>query len=152
MSLSRLMTVAEWKMVGASERLCRVELGRQDGRTPKLGVVLAAWKPGAAVESADLVLERLRSLRGVRWSMVVVANNEIVTPALARSSSEYRLVVGSNREAEFSAYEEGRQTLVADAGTAPDVWVILNDRLPCYKAEVLPAVTPALLQFAVRCQ
>ena len=68
--------------------------------------------------------------------------------ALTRANGEYRLVAGSNREAEFSAYEEGRQTLLAEAGAPPDVWVILNDRLPFYKADCLSGVTPALLQFA----
>ncbi len=148
MSLSRLLGTAEWKIVGAGERLCRVSLSRKDGRAPHLGVVLAAWDPTAAAESVDLVLERLRSLKGVKWSMVVVANNKAVAPALARARGEYRLVAGSNREAEFSAYEEGRQALVAETETAPDVWVILNDRLPFYKADCLWGVTPALLQFA----
>ena len=148
MSLSSLVGRAEWKIAGAGERLCRVSLGREDGRAPHLGVVLAAWDPTAAAESVDLVLERLRRLKGVKWSMVAVANNKVVATALARANGEYRLVAGSNREAEFSAYEEGRQTLLAEAGAPPDVWVILNDRLPFYKADCLSGVTPALLQFA----
>ena len=82
-------------------------LGRKDRRVPHLGVVLAAWDPTAAAESVDLVLERLRGLKGVQWSMVVVANNKAVAPALTRVRGEYRLVSGSNREAEFSAYDEG---------------------------------------------
>jgi hypothetical protein len=148
MSLSRLMDQAEWKIVGAGERLCRASLGREDGRLPRLGVVLAAWDPAAAAQSVDLVLAWLRSLRGAKWSMVVVANNKAVVPALGPAKGEYTLVAGSNREAEFSAYEEGRHTLVAEAEKAPDVWVILNDRLPFYKADCLCGVTPALLQFA----
>ena len=78
MSLSSLVGLAEWKIVGAGERLCRVSLRRADRRAPHLGVVLAAWDPTAAAESADLVLERLRRLKGVKWSMVVVANNKVV--------------------------------------------------------------------------
>ena len=147
MTLSRLMGRAEWKMVGAGERLCRISLGRDAGRTPSLGVVLAAWDPGAASESVELVLERLRGLKGVKWSMVVVANNNAVERALPQNG-EHRLMLGSNREAEFSAYEEGRQYLLAEAGPAPDAWVILNDRLPFYKADCLSGITPALLQFA----
>ena len=69
-------------------------------------------------------------------------------PALAQAKGEYRLVAGSNREAEFSAYEEGRQTLLEKGGAAPDVWIILNDRLPFYGPDCLWGVTPALLQFA----
>jgi hypothetical protein len=145
MTLSKLMGMAEWKMVGAGERLCRVSLGR--GRKPSLGVVLAAWDPGAASESLDLVLERLRGLKGVNWSMVVVANNSAVARTLPRNG-DYRLLSGSNREAEFSAYEEGRQYLLGEAGPAPDAWVILNDRLPFYRADCLSGITPALLQFA----
>ena len=53
--------------------------------------MLAAWDPVAAAESVDLVLERLRGMKGVKWSMVVVANNEAVAPALARANGEYRL-------------------------------------------------------------
>ena len=148
MSLSRLIGRAEWKVVGAGERLCRASLGHEDGRSPHLGVVLAAWDPAAAAESVDLVLGRLRGLKGVTWSMVVVANNTVVAPALARTEGEYTVVTGSNREAEFSAYDEGRQTLMAEARTAPDVWMILNDRLPFYKADCLLGVTSALLRFA----
>ena len=79
--------------------------------------------------------------------MVVVANNNAVERALPLNGG-YHLMMGSNREAEFSAYEEGRQCLLAAAGPAPDVWVILNDRLPFYKADCLAGITPALLQFA----
>lgn len=134
--------------MGAGERLCRASLGREDGRPPHLGVVLAAWDPAAAAESVDLVLDRLLSLKGAKWSMVVVANNKAVEPALARTSRNYWLVAGSNREAEFSAYEEGRQALVSELGSAPDVWAILNDRLPFYKADCLRGITPGLLRFA----
>jgi hypothetical protein len=148
MSVSRLMDQAEWKIVGAGERLCRASLGREGGRVPHLGVVLAAWDPAAAAESVELVLERLRGLTGVKCSMVVVANHKTVTSALPRANGEYTMVAGSNREAEFSAYEEGRQSLVAETGASPDVWVIVNDRLPFYKADCLWGVTPALVQFA----
>ena len=59
-----------------------------------------------------------------------------------------KVLLGSNREAEFSAYEEGRRSLVAEPGSTPDVWMILNDRLSFYKADCVWAATPALLQFA----
>ena len=54
---------------------------------------------------------------------------------------------GSNQEAEFSAYEEGCQALLGEV-SAPDVWLIVNDRLPVYGAECLWAVTPEVLRFA----
>jgi hypothetical protein len=148
MGVSALINLVEWKFVGIGERLCRLSLGRQDGRTPHLGVVLAAWDPSAAAESVDLVLRRLQSLSAVKWSMVVVANNNEVATALARPDGEYRLLAGSNREAEFSAYEEGRQFILSGSELRPDVWLIVNDRLPYYKADCLWGVTPALLHFA----
>jgi hypothetical protein len=148
MNLYRFREFAEWKMVGAGERLCRMSPGRANSCAPHLGVVLTAWDGAAAAQSVDMVLERLRNLKGVKWSMVVVANNDGVTASLAQAKGEYRLVAGSNREAEFSAYEEGRQTLLEKGGAAPDVWIILNDRLPFYGPDCLWGVTPALLQFA----
>ncbi len=74
-----------------------------------------------------------------------MANNDLVRSVLANGDSEYEVVAGSNREAEFSAYEEGRQRLLERAAPAPDVWVILNDRLAFYKADSLRGITPALL-------
>ncbi len=145
---SALAGLAEWKAVALSERLCRVSLGREHGTVPHLGIVLAAWDPAAAAQSVDLVLKRFRSLKDVKWSMVVVANNDHVQPKLSRADGEYSVVAGSNEEAEFSAYEEGRESLVAAAGSPPDVWVILNDRLPFYKADCLWGVTSPLVRFA----
>jgi hypothetical protein len=80
--------------------------------------------------------------------MVVVANNDRVREKLPRTEGEYSVVAGSNEEAEFSAYEEGRQSLAAGTGGQPDVWMILNDRLPFYKADCLWGVTAPLLRFA----
>ncbi len=148
MTPSTLVELAEWKAVAVGERLCTMPLGPEDARVPHLGIVLAAWDPAAAAESVSLVLERFRRLRGVTWSMVVVANNHLTLTSLPRSDGEYRVVAGSNEEAEFSAYEEGRQSLVAGARPAPDVWMILNDRLPFYKADCIWGVTPALVKFA----
>lgn len=148
MTSSTLVELAEWKAVAVGERLCAVSLGGEDGRVPYLGIVLAAWDPAATAESVNLVLERFRRLRGVRWSMVVVANNDHVRASLPPSLGEYRVVAGSNEEGEFSAYEEGRQSLEAGAGPRPDVWMILNDRLPFYKADCIWGVTPALVKFA----
>ena len=147
-TLSTLTTLAGWKAVGVSERLCGASLGREADKTPYLGIILAAWDPAATVQSVDLVLRRLRSLRPVKWSMVVVANNDLVPPALGHVGGEYTVLSGSNREAEFSAYEEGRQSLSAGLGVTPNVWMILNDRLPFYGPDCLWGVTPALLQFA----
>lgn len=147
-NLLPLMRLAGWKAVGISERLCGVSPGHKPGKLLHLGVVLAAWDPTAAVRSVDLVRERLRSLRGVQWSMVVVANNDLVRQALAHADGEYNVVIGSNREAEFSAYEEGRQSLNAGPEATPDVWMILNDRLPFYKQDCLWGATADLLQFA----
>ena len=79
--------------------------------------------------------------------MVVVANNDRVRRTLRQTAGEYAVVAGSNEEAEFSAYEEGRQSLL-QAGAAPDVWMILNDRLSFYGADCLWGVTPALVKFA----
>ncbi len=95
----------------------------------------------------NLILERFESVKGVNWSMVVVANNDSVASALRRSNGKYQVVAGSNQEAEFSAYEEGRHALMAEAGS-PDAWLIVNDRLPVYGAECLWAVTPEVLRFA----
>ena len=142
------MELAEWKAVGVGERLCRMTLGRENGTVPHLGIVLAAWDPAAAAESVDLVLGRFRRLSGVKCSIVVVANNDDVRRTLAQNGGEYSVIVGSNEEAEFSAYEEGRQRLVAGTGPAPDVWMILNDRLSFYGADCLWGVTPALVKFA----
>lgn len=151
MSRSKLIDMVEWKAVIAAERLCRVSAGPdEDTRVPHLGVVLAAWDPAAAATSVQMVLERLRELERVKSSMVVVANNDDAARALAPANGEYRLVLGSNTEAEFSAYEEGRRALAAGAGTVPDAWAVLNDRLPYYKADAdcLVGITPALLRFA----
>ena len=142
------MTLAEWKVTAMAERLSGATLGHRPARVTHLGVVLVAWDPVAAVESADLVLERLRRLRGVKWSMVVVANSDEARHVLGNVDRDCKVVAGSNREAEFSAYEEGRQILTAEAGSTPDVWMILNDRLSFYKADCVWAATPALLQFA----
>ena len=144
----RIMTLAEWKVTAMAERLSGATFGHQPARVTHLGVVLVAWDPVAAVESADLVLERLRRLRGVRWSMVIVVNNDHARQALCNVDRDCKIVAGSNREAEFSAYEEGRQILMEEAGSKPDVWMILNDRLSFYKADCVWAATPALLQFA----
>jgi hypothetical protein len=147
MSRSAIRSVVEWKAVGMAERLCRVSFGYPSHPAPNLGIVLAAWDPIAATTSVNLILERFEGVKGVNWSMVVVANNGSVAPALPRSNGKYEVVVGSNQEAEFSAYEEGRQALMVGSGP-PDVWLIVNDRLPVYGAECLRAVTPEVLRFA----
>ena len=131
-----------------AERLCRVSFGHGVQGAPNLGIVLAAWDPVAATRSVNLILERFESIKGVNWSMVVVANNDSVASALGRrGSGKYQVVTGSNQEAEFSAYEEGRHALMAEAGP-PDAWLIVNDRLPVYGGECLWAVTPEVLRFA----
>ena len=147
MSRSTIRGMAEWKAVGIAERLCRVSLGHASQAAPNLGIVLAAWDPIATTTSVNLILERFESVKGVNWSMVVVANNDSVASALRRSNGKYQVVAGSNQEAEFSAYEEGRHALMAEAGS-PDAWLIVNDRLPVYGAECLWAVTPEVLRFA----
>jgi hypothetical protein len=148
MTLSTLVDLAEWKAVGVGELLGRVSFGRSGRRVPRLGIVLAAWDPAATVASIDLVLQRVRSLTGVKCSMVVVTNNDLVERALSRTHSEFIVIRGSNQEAEFSAYEQGRESLAAAPGEGPDVWLILNDRLPFYKADCLRGVTPDLLDLA----
>ena len=148
MRLSAFVGLAQWKAVGVGERLCRASLRRDGGGPTHLGIVLAAWDPVASAASVDLVRNRLCGMANVRTSMVVVANNDAAFAALSPADGEYEIMAGSNREAEFSAYEEGRQRLRSLAAPGPDVWLILNDRLPFYGADCLCAVTPASLAFA----
>ncbi len=147
MRLSTIRGVVEWKVVGMAERLGRVSFGHASQGAPNLGIVLAAWDPMAATRSVNLILERFEGVKGINWSMVVVANNDSAASALRRSDGKYQVVAGSNQEAEFSAYEEGRHALLGEAGL-PDAWLIVNDRLPVYGAECLGAVTPEVLRFA----
>ena len=147
MSRLTLRSALAWKAVGIGERLCRNSFGRPSQSVPSLGIVLAAWDPAAATTSVNMVLERFENVKDVTWSMVVVANNDSVGTALTRANGGYKVVSGSNREAEFSAYEEGRQALLAEAAL-PDAWLIINDRLPVYGAECLWGVTPEVLRFA----
>ena len=112
-----------------------------------LGIVLAAWDPIAATRSVNLILERFESVKGVNWSMVVVANNDSAASALRRNDGKYQDVAGSNHDSEFSAYEEGRHALEAEAGPHY-ARMIVNDRKHVYGAECLWAVTPVVLRFA----
>ena len=146
MSRLTIRGLVEWKAVAVGERLCRLSVGRRSQPAPHLGIVLAAWDPIATATSVNLILDRFATREDINWSMVVVANNGAVSD-LPHSNGEYQVVSGSNQEAEFSAYEEGRQALLGEV-SAPDAWLIVNDRLPVYGAECLWAVTPEVLRFA----
>jgi hypothetical protein len=146
--LSALVRLAQWKAVGVGERLCRASFARQTGDSPHLGIVLAAWDPEATVASVDLLRKWSRNMAGIETSTVVVANNESVMDELHGANCEFEVILGSNREAEFSAYEQGRQSLSVRTGARPDVWLILNDRLTFYGDECLWAITPPLLRLA----
>jgi len=85
-------------------------------------------------------------LKGVTWSMVVVVNNDAVLAATTgQGGPEITVIAGSNDEAEFSAYEEGRQAIARQAGPGPDVWLIVNDRLPAYAVRQLRSINTDLL-------
>jgi hypothetical protein len=116
-----------------AELACSLQLVRRGDRPVSLGVVLAAWDPIHALRSVGLLQRHLKKLAGVTWSMVVVANNDAVLAELRRSGGGgFAVIAGSNQEAEFSAYEEGRQALLRQVRPAPGVWLILNDRFPAY--------------------
>lgn len=115
----------------------------------RVGVVLAAWDPANAIPSLDLFLRHSRRLPGSSWVIAVVANNESILRELrSRKGASLLIVPGSNQEAEFSAYEQGRQALLAHTGHAPDVWLIANDRLPAYGARELRSLNLGLLRCA----
>jgi hypothetical protein len=87
--------------------------------------------------------------------MVVVANNDTVLAATlaattAQGGNDVTVIPGSNDEAEFSAYEEGRQALAQRAATAPDIWLIVNDRLPAYAVRQLGSINTDLLYLTSR--
>jgi hypothetical protein len=83
--------------------------------------------------------------------MVVVANSPDALAALAgRRSKNFTTVAGSNEEAEFSAYEEGLQVVLDRTTSAPNVWLIVNDRLPTYSVRQLGSLNPGLLELVDR--
>ena len=71
MTLSTLLGLAQWKAVGAAERLCQGTTWQsKTGSVPRLGIVLAAWDPGAAAAiGGPGRWSEFWRLRGVNWSI-----------------------------------------------------------------------------------
>jgi hypothetical protein len=150
---------AAWKVAGLAERACSFSFNRKTKSPLTLGVVLAAWDTAGTAASVKLLEDHLGRLPGVDLSMVAVANNGEVLADLRRGPrgprgprGSFDVIAGSNAEAEFSAYEEGRAHIVEGYGAGadgpgPGVWVLVNDRLPAYDTGYLSALTPDLLRF-----
>jgi hypothetical protein len=115
----------------------------------RLGIVLAAWDPlrsAAALHALQSYASRLSLLK---HSIVVVANRPSIIPALKDAADpDVLLVSGSNSEAEFSAYDEGRQALLAYSSPRPDVWLIANDRFHSYGQRHVKFLSGGLLKCA----
>ncbi len=146
-------SVLRWKAASLTEVACSFRLVPRRPRPLSLGVVLAAWDTIATARSIELLQSQLRKLKGVTWSMVVVANSDAVLAATTgQGGPDVTVIAGSNEEAEFSAYEEGRQAVARQAGPAPDVWLIVNDRLPAYALRQLRSINKDLLYLTSKLQ
>ena len=145
-SLTWLRRQVKWKVSGLETRAARLSerasalAPASPGRPLHVGVVLAGWDPAHTQSSLGLLEARARQLcrRGVKWSVVAVANDEAVFSELTnRARSGVTLVRGSNHEGEFSAYDEGYQVLLEDAGRDVDILIVANDRLARFPRPLL---------------
>lgn len=143
----RVREVAGRKAMGLVEAAYSIRRQPQTTDSPSLGVVLAGWDPDATIRALRLLTTHLNKAGKLRWSIVVVANRAIVMQRLYQELSDrVTAILGSNSEAEFSAYEEGRHYLADRRGCPPATWLIVNDRLPDYDVAQLRYVTPDLLR------
>ena len=126
-----------------TDRLESLALADRPAPSPlRLGVVLVAWDE----ERTTACVQVLRQLgaRAATADLVVVANR---TQAVGCGLDPVvRVVRGSNREAEFSGYDEGVHAL---RSTSPvDVWFLANDRLLGYEDGYVDLLHPAVLRLA----
>jgi hypothetical protein len=143
---SALGAQVRWKATAGLERLSAASLGKAPAGV-HLGVVLAGWDPDRTVASVEALRDHLSLLAVNDYSMVVVANHPSVAARVQGMLNDgIQLITGSNEEGEFSAYDEGRRHLTAQADPAPDVWAIANDRLPAYGTRYVRAVDTCLLR------